>query len=112
MSIAEKIDRMLVNIEARPRMYAPRAYAVESLVLVLVSFRQDLRGYDEFDVMAAMQHYLYVMSRRNHPCGLTGLLKDHGMLGRGYVDNFGDLPRLLGDFARWVDRKWPSKEIP
>lgn len=111
-AVLARIDRWLVAIEERPQMFGMHAYVIEGEMRQLVAVRQMLRGYEEFDASAAMQHFLYTMVRQNHPCGLVGLLRDHGMLGRGYRDAFGDLPRLLGDFARWVDHRWPVGGVP
>lgn len=98
-----RIAMHLDGIEHRSRMYASHFEALEAQVHSLVGLRQILWGYgdEDFDVNRALIQFTHTVMGQWLSTTLCYQLRDDGRLA--------DLPRLLGDFARWVAREWPPR---
>ena len=111
------IDLALAGMERRPLMYARTPEALELQVLRLVEQRQMLRGDIGFDVAAAFSVFVERLNGEPNSGPLFAILRDaaplppdappegripepRGVWKRGRLD---ELPRLLGDFGRWVE---------
>ena len=67
----------------------------------LVDVRQVLMGHLDFDTHAAWERFVESVNGEETSGTLFPILREAGQLDH--------LPRLLGDFARWVEREWPAK---
>lgn len=95
------ITRALDGIEHRAPMYAQHPEAQEAQAFQFVGLRQVLHGYLDFDVHAAWGRFVESVNGEATSGTLYPILREHGMLDQ--------LPRLLGDFARWVAVEWPAR---
>lgn len=95
------VAKVLDGIEHRPRMYAQHPEALEASVFHLVGMRQRLLGHHGFDEHEALAIFTAKVTGAETSLPLYAILRERGQLG--------ELPRLLGDFARWVGTKWPAK---
>jgi hypothetical protein len=93
------IATTLQAIEERAPMYAHAPEALEAQVWMLVWLRQILFGYSDFDIGDASSTFTAALNGGPTSFPLFVVLRDEGMLDQ--------LPRLLGDFGRWVAREWP-----
>jgi hypothetical protein len=97
----KRIAAILGGMEQRPRMFAWHPETLELSFVALVDLRQVLAGYDDFDVHAAWCSFIEQINGEPNNVPLYAILRDEGMLA--------ELPRLMGDFARWVAREWPPR---
>lgn len=105
-----RVSDTIEGVEKRPGMYAWSAEALEATMWQAVGMRQLLWGHgDECDINGLHAKFVASVAGEDTSHPLWSVLKEHGMLGRGRLDHFGDLPRLLGDFARWVAQEWPPR---
>ena len=99
-SALESIRVTLETLEAHPELFGS-AEACELQTMTLVSLRHLLWGNEQGAVQDARESFTTQVNGEPYNGPLFALLRDEGMLG--------DLPRLLGDFARWMAQQYPPK---
>ena len=96
-----RVDKQIEGIELRPRSMGSHPESLETQMRQALAMRQLLWGYKQLDLNWYMVFFTHQLNGEPSNLPLWAILQREGMIDQ--------LPRLLGDFARWVAREFPPK---